>query len=194
MLNVLHFYADENVPGLGRPEAIDQLINDVQTNWQQHMLNPFADNYTYEGVRWTDLHTEEGLTGEEAPLTGMSVEGQSSGAVVPPNVAVLVKKIVEGGRSVRAGRLYLPPPGEAYAEENGELTVLGRAGYQTELDQFLDNTQAGGGAELVYRYMVTVTWPRLADGSVDPDGVGVPHRVTGLLVDPIVATQRRRLR
>ncbi len=106
---------------------------------------------------------------------------------LPQNCAVLVhKRTNRGGRSGR-GRFYMPGVTGEEVNEIGELSTDYRTDYQTRMDALLedlDDDAAFGGA-------APGMW--LLHDSLSP-GSESPTKVRNLQVDPVIATQRRRLR
>lgn len=134
--------------------------------------------------------------GTSTPLVGDSTTAPSAGtnaaASCPPNTAMLVKKITGYGGKKNRGRLYLPWFGdESIVDEAGIIGSGSVAGAQVRFTNFL---AALATASLP---MVVVT----RQMSVDPD-TGKPyvvnyhagHTVTGLVVQALCGTQRRRMR
>lgn len=108
--------------------------------------------------------------------TEILVGGQTD-SPVPPNTALLVeKRTAVGGRSGR-GRFYLPGVPEGSVPGSGILTVTIQGFWQARADAFLTALETFSTGMYV-----------LHNTSSDPTSV------TDLQVDPVVATQRRRLR
>ncbi len=105
-------------------------------------------------------------------------------ATLPQNTAALVqKRTAVAGRRNR-GRFYLPGIGESVVDNIGQITPANVAAMNADLGLFLGK--------------FGTTFAQL-DAMVVLHNTGIsgapsPTPVTQLLVDPIVATQRRRLR
>lgn len=104
-----------------------------------------------------------------------------------PNCAVLVHKTTgRGGRRGR-GRMYLP-----WACTNTSLTEAGTIGaadvtaVQNAVNAWRTAVIAGVGPLVLLHRPSTI-------GTVRPSTPGPPNEITGLTVDPLIATQRRRL-
>lgn len=122
--------------------------------------------------------------GEPLAMTGTSsANGGSAANRLPSNAAVLVvKQTARGGRRGR-GRMYVPwRAEEANVDELGVIDAGNVTGMGAEFDAFLSALETGS------RSMVLL---HDADGVTAP---GSPDVVTRLLVQPVIATQRRRLR
>lgn len=120
----------------------------------------------------------------EGTLTG---EGAIAADFAPSNVAVLVRKLTaRGGRRGR-GRFYVPwGVTDAGVDDVGNIASTNLANIQQAADDFLSGLStappSGIGDPMVLLHN--------SEGSTAP---GVPNEVLQLLVDPLVATQRRRL-
>lgn len=116
-----------------------------------------------------------------------AVVGLKSVSGIPPNVALLVhKRTARGGRRGR-GRFYIPfAVNTAAITEDGRIAPAEVTTLQTAMDTFLTqiNTTVGP---------MVVLHRTSAPGVDHPTNPGPPSTVTGLAVDNLVATQRRRL-
>jgi hypothetical protein len=113
--------------------------------------------------------------------------GTAATTMFPPNVAVLIKKRTAlGGRRGR-GRMYFPWfLGEGDADERGSISAAVQANLSAACENFRLAIAAASGA-------VPGT-PMVLLHSTAPLGPAVaPTPVIALVVDPLVATQRRRL-
>lgn len=119
------------------------------------------------------------LTGPSADVA-CGLAGVATGAGVHPNTAMLVKKVTpDGGRAGR-GRMYMPGMPETVISDSG----LVDAGFLGSANTAFEDFRAR---------LNTATIPMiLLHGAGSP--ISLPSVVTSLLVDPKVATQRRRLR
>lgn len=123
-----------------------------------------------------------GTSDPSAPIVyerGVDIEGTNAGTSLPPGSAFLIKKsTLRGGRKGR-GRAYWPGVPADYVDEGGVIQQnVGTIG-----DQF--TAMIGDITE--------------ATVSLDPavllhTGSETPDEITGWSVDPMIATQRRRLR
>jgi len=113
--------------------------------------------------------------------TGLAVYNQAGGngsPSTPPNTCLLVHKTTTlGGRQGR-GRMYWPSLSTADINEAGVINPASLASFTTNMNNFL----LGLTAAFAPMYLLH-TSPVLA-----------PTQVTALVVDPIAATQRRRMR
>lgn len=131
----------------------------------------------------TGVRVALGTDGSE-DLIGFSptnVACTAAGSGPPPNVAILVhKRTARGGRRGR-GRMFLPWFGsEGDHDETGSINGTALTQYQTAVDTFRTSLTSLAGP------MVLLHGP----GETTP---GPPDTITGLDVDRLVSTQRRRL-
>jgi len=135
-----------------------------------------AVGYSYVGVSVTE---ERGL-GPIGGFAGVSVNGTGSANPTTPNVAMLVtKRTARGGRQGR-GRMYFPPIffGEADINPAGQMGQVFVDVISGHLETFrTELIDAENDMVLLH-----------SDPSLPPDPV------LSLTLQPLVATQRRRLR
>lgn len=143
-------------------------------------LNSIMDS----SATWRTVTVRIGQDGGE-PLVGvhtMSLTGGSASATtLPPNCAVLVhKRTALGGRRHR-GRFYLPwVAGEATVGEDGTIGATQVTQYQTAVNAFRSA-------------LSTAVTPMVVLHSLGRTSVPAATPVSALTVDPLIATQRRRL-
>ena len=190
--NVIDCYVDENIPDEGRNEAVITQAEIVRDAWQDQILYITGSSYNFDGIEYVDLNTEDGITGSLSPNGDKPDVGQVSAAQLAPNTSVLVTKETPSRRGQRRGRMYLVSVPEGEVGDDGTLTTTWRNSCQGTVDAFLEaiNTEI----VIASTYMVVVHWTRTSDGKIDPGVPGEPTRVDSLQVQPLVATQRRRLR
>ena len=117
-------------------------------------------------------------TGPSAVVT--KVDGGAAATPASPNTAILVKKVTAlGGRAGR-GRMFIPGVPEAQVDAGGNIDNGWLANLQTAIDDFAASMEVAGWS------------PALLHGVGSP--ITEPTSITGLVADPKVATQRRRLR
>ena len=121
------------------------------------------------------------------PTIGVNTDtttGAGSGGVVPQNTAFLIhKRGPVGGRGGK-GRFYLPGVNEGAVNNSGQVDPTNLAAWQTVMNTFLTDLVATD--EVIQ--MVVLHDSTGAFAAADP------APVTSLVVDPVVSTQRRRLR
>jgi hypothetical protein len=113
-----------------------------------------------------------------------SAAGGVADSPCPPNTCALVRKlsILPGRRN--KGRLYLPGIREDQVDGAGNLNSSLRTALQTAMDSFHSAVEAIGSGGLGQMVI-------LHDSSL---GTAPPTTVTGLQVQSLAATQRRRMR
>lgn len=118
--------------------------------------------------------------------TGVAT-GARVGATISPNVAVLVRKrSARGGRRGR-GRMFWPWMIQAIeADEAGKITAATVTNLQLAFASMLPSMTARNVPMAILHSPSEV-------GIGHPTPIGAPDLVTSLQVDPLVATQRRRL-
>nr|CRY98157.1 hypothetical protein [uncultured prokaryote] len=115
----------------------------------------------------------------EASSSGL---GTNSGQYAPQNVALLIqKRSVLGGRKNR-GRLFMPAVTEGAVDNVGQIAGGTVDIYQDLCDEWLTS------------FLPVDEIPGYGQWVILHTGPDTPTPVTSLRVEPVVATQRRRLR
>lgn len=107
-------------------------------------------------------------------------DGTGGSTALPPNTALLVKKLTGVAGRKNRGRFYVPGTPESIVDNAGNIGSSNEASYNTQLGLFRTQCLAILGVDSL-RVLHT-------------DTSDVPTEITQLKVDPRVATQRRRLR
>lgn len=185
---VIDMHVDEDALNVSREDAINNCAEDLRDNWQDHIVGGIQNNYTFEGISWVDLDSANGDTGSKGPNTGKAITGlNTSDPALPPNICMLVRKIVGGGRGIRTGRMYLPGLAENVVDENGVVLAAGVTGWNTALQTFLSDITNVDDVQADTAYHMVVVH--------QPEGLPASQsKVTALLAQPLIATQRRRLK
>lgn len=170
-----------------RIEASPQeAARDVLNNWQDHIVPLFINNYSVQGIRFLDINELDGITGFLPVDDSKPKVGPGTTATSPPALSMLVKKVISGKRSARAGRLYLPPPQENEMDENGVLLASRIAAVDAGFESFRAGTDDDGGVGDNAGYIAVlhqfegkpVSW----------------SKVQSYKTQPLLGTQRRRMR
>lgn len=126
----------------------------------------------------------------EATATGATVNGSIAGSYLPPNVALLCKKVTNLGGRQNRGRMYLPfslQPTDV--SENGTIDGTVLAARQAVVSNFLTALETAHYPlyieNKVFDHPVPPRCVVSISKSADP--------VAFLTCEPIIATQRRRL-
>lgn len=114
---------------------------------------------------------------DEVPI---GLAGTAAAGSAAPNTAVLVRKVTALGGHAGRGRWYWPGIIETQVGSNGFLTPAKLSDWQDAFDSFFTFLEASDFP------------PVLLHGEESP--LSTPTPVTRFIVDPRVATQRRRLR
>lgn len=128
-----------------------------------------------------NVHVKRGpnLTGQQGDY-GTSIAGELSGDAMPGNVASLVRKnTVDGGRA-GVGRMFIPGLSEGSVAGNSRWDPTQLAARQADLNAWFA-AHALADLEMVVLH-----------GESSP--ISTPSLITSLVLDPLLATQRRRLR
>lgn len=168
---------EDDVPGNRSPVTVADAVYAAATNLAS--IAPgvvMSTSYSFLGVSVSRMTEEGPLVGEK--LT--TIIGTGTETVMPPNCAVLVNKVTGLGGRRNRGRFFVPPyyPPEGSVDSNG---VLNPTAVTTVRDRWVDFLTRLGTAGLV-PVMFHNTAPFL------------PTPIVGIAVNPLIATQRRRLR
>lgn len=190
--NVWDFRITPN-EGTTRAEACEQHAS-VLSGAYGGLLGPYwHDEAGTDTVSWVDLDSEEGSTGSILSNFG----GSDTADPAPANTAVLVhKQAPGGGRATRNGRCYfagLTDPVFASRAIDGPFS----AAFQGDLDGFLDDiSEINGGTDFPNYSAFAVVVHTRNDGTEEAPNIVYAGNsiINRLSIDPIAATQRRRLR
>lgn len=147
-----------------------------------NFIENWASSWPNDAI-FTQITARVGQDGEPLFLVDAGgATGTNNGDFAPQNVALLIqKRSAEGGRRNR-GRMFLPVITEASVSEVGVLTGTQLTSYQNVADEWLQDLQDGSAGNTDQMVILHSTSPT------------TPAVVTNLIVQPLVATQRRRLR
>lgn len=190
-VNVLDFQIDTTGSTENRDDVIYNQAGNILNAWVDHLAQGISDECVLTSVDWVDLDSANGSTGSRIATSEYTLPdaGTVTDAPASGNVALLVTKATASARGARHGRMYRP--GVTEVQTNGQEITPGMAtSAKTQFDGFLSqvNTDSGiigvgASARLV---VVHTTGPNPQTGTYSP--------VTNLIVEPRLATQRRRLR
>lgn len=148
--------------------------NFIRDSYIQHVMGSIviSNNVAFFGV---DVLQNPGGQSGSATANFVGSEGNQS---LPPQVAILVKKLTAQGGKKGRGRFYQPGITVVNVSEGGVLGAPAIANLNTAFTNW--NTDLGS---------VSIEMYILHSEALTP-----PFAVTGFAVDPVVATQRRRIR
>lgn len=193
-VNVWHMY---HVPELGSDDKA-LVVQDFADNWQDHVLQGLDSGVVIQSFEWRSLDPDDGSVGTHTPNTGKPGTGQVIGAGAPPNAALLVhKNTTTRPRGRRDGRSYLVGVAEAETNEDGTLSGTFLSAMNGHLADFYSGisdtaTVWGGAAGDQYPVVLETTPASRAPG--DTAVTINSRRVRSITLDPMIATQRDRLR
>lgn len=190
---------DLNTSGLfqDRIDSIDDQAGVIVNQWCDHVLPWCSNDYTALSVSWVDLDTADGsvgikTTGGDEALPQSGGEAQIS---CPNNVALLVTKRVQAGRSSRNGRMFLAGVAsqQVQAADPRRLAPAWVAAVQTHMTDMLAALNQDVSVPVTYQSHLVVTHVLTRDEDGHPL-TGEGREVTSLTVENLLATQKRRQR
>lgn len=204
VVNVLDYDIDTTGSTMSRADAVQGQAESIINQWVAQFLPVLVSSLTLDSVSFVDLDSATGVTGSVLSdgTTTLPAAGSIVTSSLPGNTSVLITKQVTSARGRRNGRMFLAGgyEGMTQAANGNVLEVADRAGFQTRADAFLANTNEldGVGTAFSSNMVVVSVLTREAPpaGSTGPGAplTGEGSVVQSLVVDSLLATQRRRLR
>lgn len=158
---------------------------DIALAWVNSFLDSFSTTTTFVGV---DLKV--GQDGGDPVIVkwASGLSGTQTEPRLPQNCALLVtKNTALGGRKFR-GRFFVPNVLPEDAVDNvGNISTGARTDYQLVANQLLAELALPTGVSPLPVPMVLLHNQKIG-------GTPAPTPITSLFVDPVISTQRRRLR
>lgn len=150
-----------------------------------NLLAPMWSGVSNTGVSFT--------VGQDGPdnlrvyvASGINRPGGRSSQFLPQNCATLIRKNTELGGRRNRGRMFIPAMlAEGEVDNVGVIEATSVGIFQDNADAFLDELTS------IVAFPMTMVVLHGSEGISEP---GDPTPVSSLTVDPIIATQRRRLR
>jgi hypothetical protein len=142
----------------------------VSDDWDTTVMSMLSDQITHVETTWADA------SGVIRSYPSTQVGGQSD-PMSPPNVAYLVKKTTNLGGRKNRGRLYLPGVDELHVDAVGTIDATRRTAIQNAINTWVADCIASDMQPTILHHSITA-----------------PTDVATFVVQPVVATQRRRLR
>lgn len=150
----------------------------INDSFADNVLPLISDEYVYFGVRVRGATTASVQYEAEAFV---AEPGGASGAFLPQNCALLVKKRTGFAGHANRGRMYVPGIlDETSVDERGAINSVALATYQAAFEAFL--------TDLTTTANTAITTALVLHPAAD----GTP--IETLVCDSTIATQRRRLR
>lgn len=162
---------------------LDAIANGVHDAFTALWAARGSDQYT---VRSTTLTWQGGVPPDPVQIAEHveAVAGGQASATLPQNSAMLVHKNTGFGGRFNKGRLYLPGAFESQVNAVGLIDAVSQGTWNSALATLFAAYNAVAGLAEIY----LLHNPRPDD--LLPD----PTPISSLVIDPIIATQRRRLR
>lgn len=178
--------------GVSRGSAVDSIVPEVVTLWQDNMLANISNGYQFLGAHWLDIDSPDGHGGFQSALGGHPSTGDDGNNACSPAVAYLVHKACDASRRQRSGRMYRVGCRESSVGGDGAVDAGLRASLDAKLEAFRSGV-SGLGLPLGFTMALRVVHVKAHNSDGDPSEWSSSD-VTSMTTDPYVATQRRRQR
>lgn len=190
-VNVWHMFNDAELAGATKA----QVVEDFRNNWQDHIMPRLNGGVALVDFVWRSLDQDDGSVGVVVPAAGKPLVGGQAAAGLAANSALLVhKRTSNRPRGRRDGRCYLPGALEGDVDTRGFVLAASRNTINTALTAFyngISDSSANWGGD---SYPVVLeTTPASRTPGATPVVIG-SRRVTSLVLDPRIGTQRERMR
>lgn len=199
--NIIDMHIDTTGTFSERETSIQDQGGILLNQWHTDILPLLSVIYKAQSVSWVDLNNDTGPVGERNTSGGHTwpAAGGFTGSAMPGNVAFLVRKLIGGVRGAKSGRMYVPGVDESatFSDQNN-VTDTTTAAMNVKWASFLDNINQDSGLSSYSSYMVVshilTRYPPKPSQAVGSPHTGQGLKVSGLVQDTLLATQRRRLR
>jgi hypothetical protein len=155
-------------------DDLEQVADDVIQAWEDSIRVVTSSNALLASVR---IKAGPNATGQFIEVAAGNVGGAGATSIDPQVAALGTKITARGGRSGR-GRMFLPFIDEEYTVSGGGYTPSGLTDIQAAMDGFRVLLAADGHEMVLLHNSEELT----------------PDVVTSVQLQPLVATQRRRVR
>ena len=145
-------------------------------------------SYTYTGARIAVGNDGGDIIFDSIDGAGV---GAQAAASAPQNTAYLFRKTTASGGRRNRGRMFVPGVAEGSVSSAGVVTAGDAVAYQAAADAFESAMRIGGFPLVILHPAIPAPEPKPAPAAI-PEADPTP--VTRLVLQPNVATQRRRLR
>lgn len=190
------FDVEIDVSAGGRDDCVKDFTSHIAGHWQDAMLQQLSPDVTFTGGTYLDLDSADGISGTFAPAAGHPTTGGLTGtSMTSPQVAYLIHKVAGASRSARNGRMYVPGVAENQIDVSGRVAPSFISTYETHLHDLLVNISGEAGTPTAsYSAAMRVVHVHKPDKDDPGTWTWSSSTVDALRVDPVCATQRRRLR
>jgi len=185
-------YVTMGVHGLAPASAMTQAdADDLCNEWATDIESAMCDVYSISvGTVSFNSGASVGNANQLFAVSMTPHVGNVTTDAVPQNTATLVRKLTGVAGRGANGRFYIPGVPEAEVDQAGVLTGAFVTNVQGDVDQII-----GDWAGIAGGYEPVVVHHTLVSPGPPPVYISAANTViTSFLVDPMVATQRRRLR
>lgn len=166
-----------NVDFLGTP-VNTAAVNAIAGHFQTHLLNQFSTSITATAIKAINGPSDESQV-VEGTVTGA---GGQSGATLPLNCALLIKKTSNTAGRKGRGRWFIPAPLRAEVDDSGTVDSVYAAAWNDAWEDFITAVITDEDTECV------------APVIFHTSSSDTPSVITGITCASKIATQRRRLR
>lgn len=188
IINVLH--AQQDSAGSG---ALLDMANDLHTLWGDWMILNLSSQLVLTAVTVRDISVE---FGDVAESTMPDRPGTGAGEPIAANVACLVRKVTGKVGRHRRGRMYLSGLTEAMViGAGGGYSAATMTSLQNGVNAFVGNAENIGPVGVSINLVVVSRYQGVDQfGKPIPRAAGIATPITQMVVDPVIATQRGRVR
>lgn len=181
-------------PTGARHDAIADVNSHMSHWWQSNIIAPGYNNIVYLGAHWVDLDSTGGGTGDIGPSGSDPTSGTATGTFAPPNVAGLFHKHTAAARGTRPGRTYWPMLIESAVDNSGNVDPTTQSTWGGRFDAFRSVIADYTNEPVVGSVAMRVVHVHKPDKTDPHTWTWSSSDVTSMTMDPVAATQRRRLR
>lgn len=190
---------DLDTPGsTARADAVLDQAKVIVSAWADHICPLLSDEYSALSVKWVDMNSSDGTTGEVTEGTGSSFPqaGARGGNPMPGSVAFLIHKQINASRGSRSGRMFLAGVMESDTGDTTPNTIIPAtiATMTTALEDFRNAVNQDGVLGDYSSDISVIHTKNTANPEDDPIIVYVSQSsVDALVPSTKIRTQRRRL-
>lgn len=180
------------------PSPRDSAVNDVNSHvshwWQSNIINGNYQGCTYLGAHWIDLDSSTGPTGDIGPSGSDPTSGSVAVTLLPPNSAALIHKHSGAARGSKQGRLYWPLVAESDVDNQGIFISAARTASDARWGALLSVINGYSNPPVVQSLALRTVHVHKPDKTDPSTWTWSSSTVTSLTTDPLLGTQRRRMR
>lgn len=197
VVNVIDMQIDTTGSTMSRDDAIVNQAKSILTEWDTYGRVNQVDDLTADSISYVDLNSASGITGNLAASATVTwpKAGSKTGSPLPANTALLVKKQTPSRRGARSGRMYVAgiPEEDTDTANGNRLSSAFQTSFTSSMAAFKSGVEELDTLGTAFESWLVVVHITARDASGNPTA-GDYTRVDTLVVDGLLATQRRRLR